>query len=183
MRRHNFVWSSTYELPFGKGKAFVTSGILSKIVGGWNLGNIWFWQTGGPLTVTTTSNTCNCFSTKAQRANFVPGANLARTSSGFDPAVNTWFNTGAFTSPAPYTFGNTGKGIMFAPTSFNIDSTLSKRIIFKERFNLELRGEFLNTLNNVNFNGPNTTFGNAGFGTITSAQSPRQIQVAAALHF
>ena len=83
MRRHNFVFASTYALPFGPGKLFLNSGLLSKIAGGWNLGNIWFWQTGAPLSVTTVSNTCNCFSTKSQRANPVPGASLARTSSGF----------------------------------------------------------------------------------------------------
>jgi hypothetical protein len=183
MRRHNYVWSSVYELPFGPGKALITSGLLSKVVGGWTLGNIWTWQTGAPLTVTTVSNTCNCFSTKSQRANLVSGVSFSRTSSGFDPALNTWFNTSAFTGAAPYTFGNSGKGILFAPNLFNVDSTLSKKVRINERYNLELRGEFLNTLNNVNFNGPNTTFGSGGFGTITSAQSPRQIQVAAAVHF
>src|SRR5207244_11138753 len=111
------------------------------------LGNIWFWQTGAPLSVTTVSNTCNCFSTKSQRANLVPGASLARTSSGFDPAVNTWFNTAAFTAAAPYTFGNSGKGIMFGPNLFDIDSTLSKLVTLTERLNLDFRGDFLTPLN------------------------------------
>ena len=35
--RHNLEMSYIYELPFGKGRKFVTSGVASKVAGGWQL--------------------------------------------------------------------------------------------------------------------------------------------------
>ena len=183
MRQHNFVWESVYELPFGPGRPFLRSGIASKIIGGWTLGNIWTWQTGAPITVGNVANTCNCFSELNQGVNLVPGASLGTHPANFDPSTKKWFNVNAFSAPAPYTFGNEGKGLLFAPHLFNINTTLSKRVNITERFTFEMRGEFFNTLNNVNFNGPNTTLGSSSFGTITSAGPPRQIQLHAALYF
>ena len=47
--RHVIHANGTYDLPFGKGKAFANSGgIADKIVGGWSVGTIANWQTGGP---------------------------------------------------------------------------------------------------------------------------------------
>jgi hypothetical protein len=84
-RRHNFVWESVYELPFGPGRPFLRSDILSKIIGGWTLGNIWSWQTGAPITIGNVSNTCNCFSELNQGVNLVPGASLGGHPANFDP--------------------------------------------------------------------------------------------------
>ena len=47
--RHTFVVSALYELPFGKGKAFLNHGIMSQIAGGWELGTIERIQSGQPL--------------------------------------------------------------------------------------------------------------------------------------
>ena len=50
--RHNVVANAVYELPFGPGKTFLnSSGVLGKIVGGWELSSIGLWHTGHPLTV------------------------------------------------------------------------------------------------------------------------------------
>jgi Carboxypeptidase regulatory-like domain len=40
-RRHMVVINHVYELPFGSGRQFLSTGLLSKIVGDWNLSGIW----------------------------------------------------------------------------------------------------------------------------------------------
>jgi len=47
------------------------------------------------------------------------------------------------------------------PGLVNVDSTFAKTVKFRERYALEIRGEFFNLFNHANFNGPNTTFGSA----------------------
>jgi hypothetical protein len=47
--RHTFVVSALYELPFGKGKAYLNHGIMSQIAGGWELGTVERMQSGQPL--------------------------------------------------------------------------------------------------------------------------------------
>jgi hypothetical protein len=48
---------------------------------------------------------------------------------------------------------------------------------------VQVRGEFFNIFNNTNFYNPGSTIGNAGYGVITQAYSPRQAQVALKLMF
>ena len=51
--RNNVTVNAVYELPFGPGKAFVNNtGVLGRIVGGWQLSSIGIWHTGHPLTIT-----------------------------------------------------------------------------------------------------------------------------------
>jgi len=50
--RHRFTINGNYELPFGRGKAFVNhSGWVNQVVGGWSTSLTWAAQTGIPFTV------------------------------------------------------------------------------------------------------------------------------------
>src|SRR5207302_74624 len=51
-RRHTIVQSVIYELPFGKGKSLLTSGVGSKILGGWQVSTVLTLMTGRPLGIT-----------------------------------------------------------------------------------------------------------------------------------
>jgi len=44
--RHHFVFSSTYELPL---KRFAPSGLRQKLIGGWEIGGIYTYQSGNPV--------------------------------------------------------------------------------------------------------------------------------------
>ena len=48
---HRFVASYLYELPFGEGKKFATSGLLKHLAGGWQLGGNVVWQSGFPIAI------------------------------------------------------------------------------------------------------------------------------------
>ncbi|MGH9658777.1 MAG: TonB-dependent receptor domain-containing protein, partial [Bryobacteraceae bacterium] len=46
LRPHRFVWTAIYELPFGKGRQFLTSHPLQHLAGGWQLSWIYQYQNG-----------------------------------------------------------------------------------------------------------------------------------------
>ena len=63
------------------------------------------------------------------------------------------------------------------------DFSVLKDTHITERVTLQLRSEFFNLFNNVNFNNPNTNRSSGNFGRITSAQSPRILQFGAKILF
>ena len=67
---HRFVANALYELPFGKGKPFLSSnGIVDKFVGGWTLGSIVTWQGRPPFYFTSGRSTFNCTPSRLTTSN------------------------------------------------------------------------------------------------------------------
>ena len=180
-RRHRWIWSSVYEVPFGPGKRFLKDGLVGNILGGWLMGAFINLQTGQPVFLTNVANTCNCFTRGTQGAN-VSGS-TARASDSFDPGAGPWFNTTAFSAPAPYTFGNAGRDLIYAPNLNVVNLNLTKSFRFRERYAVELRGEAFNLMNTVSFNPPSAQFGSPNFGRVTSAAPARVVQYAVRLQF
>jgi len=54
---------------------------------------------------------------------------------------------------------------------------------FRERAEVQIRGEFFNIFNRVNFGNPSATVGTASYGIITSAAAARVIQFAMKFQF
>jgi hypothetical protein len=167
--RHRIVASAVYLLPFGHGQAFLTHGVASAIVGGWQLSPLVQWQTGPPLTVTLSGNYSNTNGT-TDRPNVVGNPN-----NGAPHSVSQWFNTSAFAVPiasgkagALYGFGNEPRGTVTGPGLVDADLSLVRRIKVKEWFNLEIRAESFDIFNHPNFGNPSLVADGAGFGTITS---------------
>jgi hypothetical protein len=105
--------------------------------------------------------------------------------------MRAWINAADFVSPGNYTFGNSGRNILFGPGTKQVDLSLFKDFIFNENRGrrLEFRAEAFNVFNTPQFNNPNAQIGNAAVGTITSAGAPllfqrtsRQIQLALKLY-
>ncbi len=64
------------------------------------------------------------------------------------------------------------------------DISVIKNVRIYERLNLQLRGEFLNAFNHVQFNDPETNPTSANFGRVTSqANLPRNVQIGLKLIF
>jgi hypothetical protein len=183
---HRFVFSSTYELPFGPGKAFGSNlrGIGAKLAGGWNINGILSLSTGFPYTVTLATPVANTGT--SSRPNCIGSAALS------NPGPSLWFNRAAFTTPALYTFGNCGRDILTGPGTHEIDMNLEKNTYISEggsRY-LQFRVETFNLFNTPQFNNPNLSIGSAIAGTISAAGQPadftrtsRQIQLALKLYF
>jgi outer membrane receptor protein involved in Fe transport len=175
-KRLNFHW--VYDLPFGTGKRWLAANPLRYALGGWSIAMIGTVQSGPPETVTTQTNSCNCFSAGGQRPDVLGDPNQVSGRS-----VAQWFNTAVFAQPAPYTFGNAAVGIVRGAGLVNIDSSVLRNFRITERVHAEFRGEFFNVLNHTNFGNPGTVLGAAAFGVVSSAGPARQIEVGARILF
>jgi hypothetical protein len=81
------------------------------------------------------------------------------------------------------TFGSSGKNVLRGPRFFDTDLGLLKDFAIVERVRLQFRAEFFNAFNNVNFGMPGNFLGTGSTGQITSANSPRILQLAMKLAF
>src|SRR5206468_6696290 len=66
-----------------------------------------------------------------------------------------YFDPNAFLLPPTGTFGNVSRGAFRGPSSWNLDTSLFKRVALKEAVSLQFRAEFFNILNHANFDTPN----------------------------
>jgi hypothetical protein len=176
---HRFIWSSIYDLPFGKGRKFLRAGGAALILGGWSAGAIATVQTGGPFTVQMIADTTNAFPAGALRANVLRNAALPAA----EKSVQRWFDTGAFQAPPPYTFGNAGRGILRSDGRANFDISVLKNFLFTERINVQFRSQFFNAFNHPSFYPPAHVMGAPAFGSISVATEPRSIQFALRVAF
>ncbi len=189
--RNVFHLSGGYELPFGKGKRFMSSssGFANALAGGWSINWAATMQGGQPLTIpcptspTTAGTACN--------ANLIAGQDPKR---GFHTDSNGKLsflgNPGAWTQPCvlggavgalvptpgspagcvPLTgFAALGGGpTQIAGPGFNrLDFSAFKDFQLSERFRLQFRTELFNVLNHPNFNAPG--FGGNGVVAISGS--------------
>jgi len=176
---HVLSVNQVYELPFGHNRAHLTHGPLSYIVGGWNISGIWTVQSGQRFTPVLGTSVSNSSGGGTQRPNRLASGALPSS----QQSITYWFDTTAFSAPALYSFGNSGTGILTGPAYFNADLSLVRHFPFKERFGIDLRGEWFNSFNHANFNVPNATIGTAQAGVISSTFPARIIQMAVKLSF
>ena len=104
-RRHIAVFNHVWELPFGKGRKFVTSGPAALILGGWSLNGIWSMSTGEHFTATAAAAVSNSAGGGGDRPNRIADGNLP----GGQRTIDRWFDLAAFATPAQFTFGNSGQ--------------------------------------------------------------------------
>jgi hypothetical protein len=184
-RTQTFVQSIVYDLPFGKGKRFVSSGIGAAVVGGWRVSTFLTWMSGLPLYFSAPSGGLLA-PNNTQTPNLVAPVQILH---GIGIG-NPWFSTSSFAPATGTAFGNVGRNYLSGPNFFNLDASLSKSIRFTERFNLDLRLEAFGVTNTPQFffttgNGSaaGLTLGSSSFGHITSATGGRTLQLGAKFNF
>jgi hypothetical protein len=182
-RRHIFVVSEDYDLPFGKGRRFVNQNrFLDLLIGGYKVSWITTIETGNPMTFSYSNNPNNQYSTSI--GNWVPnlacehitmkyfGLGTVIGGNRFDQsAEGAVLNPSCFSAPAAYTVGNAGRGIVTGPGVIGNLASASKTFLITERFKFQLRFDIQNPFHNWAFNPPTTNldFRNPQlFGKITS---------------
>ena len=173
-----------YDLPFGRGKMLAKNAnkVVEGVIGGWEVSPIVSWRSGWPLPVLGAQDNSGTFSRGARAdCNGVPS--IANTTL---PGVGVqWFNnTGQFSDAAPGTFGNCSPQLssLRSPRYFDADLSLHKDFPITERVRLQFRSDFVNVFNHVQYNAPDMYLGPT-MGQITSAQNPRNIQLALKLYY
>ncbi|MBI3695970.1 MAG: TonB-dependent receptor [Acidobacteria bacterium] len=146
---------TTYELPFGKGKAFGSNmhPVLNGIAGGWNLNVQWMRQTGFPF------NFPNAAPLAARSAKFDDGQRDALAQKAgrpqFDPLYDKWFDVSLFpTRPqAPFTlrdFPTRFPDVRSKPMD-EWEISVYKEFPIKERVRWQIRADFQNAFNHPFF--------------------------------
>lgn len=208
---HVFNANFLFELPFGRGRRFhIENSILNHILGGWNMSSIFNWQSGQPFAIVSGRGTLNRNGRSGNnRADSTLSVSEIRsllfgmTESGGDLFfINPSNVTGAdgravapdgappfagqvFFNPAPGYLGGLPGNAFNGPGYFNWDFLVAKKFDVTEGVDLEVRGEFFNFINNVNFDLPGTdattrfNINSTSFGQITSTLgAPRIVQFA-----
>jgi hypothetical protein len=178
--RHRFVFSSLYQLPFGRGKTYGSNwnAVTNHILGGWEINPILTFQSGLPFDLV------SAYSGLRTRPD------LAGTPSQMN-SIDGWFNTKAFVNP-PTTAGgiftragNAGRNIFTGPGRKFLDLSVNKNFQITERVNTQFRTDFFNFTNTPQFSQPNGDITSGDFGKVrnTLYQTERQIQFGLRVQF
>ena len=167
-RRHIFVTSYSYSIPFHKAQKDLTG----KFLGGWELSGIVRAQTGAYLTPT------GLTAIGTRRADYIGGPLLLT-----NPGPDGYFNPAAFAAAPATRRGNAGVGILQGPGRQTWDLSVRKIVTFSERYKLRLQADFFNIFNKTNFGDPATVVTNTSFGTNADASRARNIQFGAKFNF
>jgi hypothetical protein len=185
-RRHvgagSWVWSPQPE--FG-------NRLLSALLSDWTLTGLHRIQSGAALAFTMGTDVAQngILQPNGQFALLAPGAtadDIRRDHESRADMVAMFFNTAAFVplnSVPRGIYGNASRGIISGPALVNTDLAILRYFDLKsDRLRLQMRAEFFNAFNQVNFFNPNTSLAaGANFGRITGALDGRIIQLAAKL--
>jgi len=171
--RQRLVVSFIYQLPLTS----KTNGWIHALLGEWRAGGNFTAQSGAPFTVNISSDQANVGAGPAQRPNIAGNPNEGPRN------PQQWFNTSVFALPALYTFGNAPRNAVIGPGLQEFDLSLQKDIRLREATKLQFRAEAYNLFNHPNFNIPNRIAFTSNFGSISSAQDSRQLQLALKLAF
>ena len=206
---HRFVANAVYDLPFGKGKYFMSSsnGVVNQLIGNWTVGSIVNWQGRPPIYVAagrTTFNSFNAANNPAQLVGisfeeFKKNVGIFKTPGGIlfiNPNIldityapngriaTSRLKAGLLGTPAPGAFGNFPLNSINGPTYFNIDMSVTKRFKVRERISLELKTTFINVLNHANFVYATQNFDSTSFGLInTTSGNDRIIHFTGTMNF
>jgi hypothetical protein len=199
--RHRFVASYLYELPFGHGRAYLTDGPLSYIVGGWRLSGLANLRSGRPFTLKAGSNSTliggprggNTFASAfadCLKDGDLSGSSTQNIDHWFDATPGSSYAVPTAANPTkldvtgkPVTegrLGNCGRNTLTGPDYINFDMGLARTFdYFGEGRRLELRWEMFNMFNTPQFGLPQNDISNSSAGRIsTLAGDPRVMQFA-----
>jgi hypothetical protein len=165
--RQNLVTNGVWELPFGQGKQFATTGLASQVFGGWSLSGLATARTGKPINITISRKAAAMLdgNTSSQRPNYVSGQSIYAAPRSI-PTL--WFNPAAFSTPANLTWGNLGRYIASGPNNYEFDIGMQRRFRITERVNFNFRASAFNLLNNPQWGNPSGNSSSSSFGRITS---------------
>ena len=178
---HRFVTTFTYELPFGKGRKWMSGGGLKNaLLGGWEIVWVQTFQSGPPFTVTFAGSSANYLPGVGNRPNqILPDAQVKLEHVDIGPnrfpfsAQNRYLSSAGFAYPAAYTIGTLGRNTLQAPGIIWPQTSIQKTWMVRERLRMTIRGDINNIYKYHNFNPPNAVFNKSdpsAFGTFTGTR-------------
>ncbi len=172
-RRNRMLLTGVYQLPFGKGRAFMNGGgIKDSVLGGWDLTTITLLETG-PWLTPSISSSADQSNTNAEGRETVIRPDVVSNHYYAGQSKAAYFNVHAF-APTPTNagrIGNAGVGILQGPGTETVSLGVAKQFHIFEKVNGRFETTFTNVLNHTNFAPPATAIDNSQFGALTAPQT------------
>ncbi|MGH9162781.1 MAG: TonB-dependent receptor, partial [Vicinamibacteraceae bacterium] len=185
-RTHALHILGIVQLPFGKGRRWLSEGgMLSALVGGWQVNNAISFYSGTPFSITTDDSSLDAPGNEQMADQVTPDVEILE---GIGEG-NAWFDPLAFAPVTEPRFGNAGFNAMRGPGYGNWDFGLFRVMSLGGRRTLELRFEAFNLLNTPHFDNPGSDVSDLvlnpdgsvddlnGFAEVTSASSERVMRL------
>jgi hypothetical protein len=189
---HPTVVSATfvYQLPFGTGKLKSNFQPLNAAISHWQFSGIFTYAGGAPMSITGTCTGGGIIDASCY-PNYAPGFSGSVWQNGTPGTGNitttSYLNKAAFVDPAAYTVGDIARSAplgLFAPHNADVDITVRREFVMRERIRLAFQADAFNVNNAVHFAAPGLGIDSATFGIFTAmANSPRKLQFSARLSF
>ena len=180
-RNHVFIFTQVYDLPFGKGRRFMSDAgrLADALIGGWQINSNTNFSSGLPFSPSLSS--CSPSSDSGPCRPDVVGSVKDGTRSGSPRDAGYWFQTtggvllnaaglsaGPWAQPALDTFGNVGTNTFRGPRFFDTNAALFKNFSITERVKFQLQFQFFNIFNHVSLGNPNTCVDCSNAGSINN---------------
>jgi hypothetical protein len=191
-RPHNLHIYGVYELPFGRGKRWMSEGLPAAIAGGWQLNGVFSAMSGTPFTVTSSGTSVNAPGNTQTADQVMSEVKIL----GGIGRGNSYFEPDAFAPVTAVRFGNSGRNTLRGPGLVNLDASLFRDFQLRDGLKAQLRAEVFNVTNRPAFNNPGanasaptrnadgTILNLNGYTEITSAQgTERQVRFALRIIF
>jgi len=168
-RTHVFVTSYVWKIAGPKSDSKAVNAVLD----GWQLTGIISAQSGRPFTVR--AGTDRSKTALGADRGVLLGAPYGSGACRNEAPCRDYLNISSFGLPEVGTFGNIGKNSLRGPNLFNLDFGLFKNFQITERVELQLRSEFFNFTNHVNFDTPSSSVTSGSFGRILGTATGSRI--------
>lgn len=178
---HSLKFSTLYDLPFGRGRKWLSQGFLSQVLGGWRIAGIQIYSSGYPIALQR-NNPLPIFNGVTRPViDTYEGWRAPIAGDKFDPNVDRFLIPASqFPAQPAHVFGNATRynPKVRAPWNKNESVSLAKTFQITESARVDIRGEAFNLFNRTVFGTGNTNLNSGTFGLVTDqANTPRQMQV------
>jgi len=185
--RHKVTGQYVFELPFGKDKQWVTTGVGERLLEGLSVSGSFTFASGTPLTPTYSAQVSSvaCGTAGTFRPDRVAGVSVTEGGG----TQKRWFNPAAYTEPTANStypcevFGTAPRNSIAGPGTVTNNMALSKTMQMGDTRSMEIRATINNVFNTVQYSGVDTNVTSPSFGQVTSVGSMRSFQFTARYRF
>jgi trimeric autotransporter adhesin len=180
-RRHQLSFDTSIELPFGPNRPWLNGGgIWAGLLRDWRASTTFVWQSGTPYTPRVTGSAADVArgTNGTLRANY-DGERVQVN----DPTIDLFFNTAAFSLPAPGTFGSASRNMIIGPGSKQLNAQFARDLRLSRNRVVTIQLNATNLLNMVNYAVIDTIVNSPTFGQVLSVRPMRSMQATLRFRF
>ena len=178
--RHKVSGTYLYELPFGKDKYWVTTGVASHILEGFSISGAFSFATGTPLTPSYQAAIADV--ARGTAGTLRPDRVAGNSITAGGGSLRNWFNTAAYAKPAGL-YGTAPRNSIQGPGTISNSMALSKTMQLGDTRSWEFRATATNVFNTAQYSGVDTNVTSPTFGQVISAGKMRSFQFTSRFRF